>query len=101
MTFSINKFSFHSIKNYKVKLPYDSYINNNHQQNVQNERKITDHLQFNRHHYHQTPNEIFSRQRFKRDTDNLFKDNELYSNYNNDDDQNDGMIVPFIFRIVH
>lgn len=85
---------FSSTTNHQTKLPYNLYINNannkNHQQqhhqNVQNERKIDDHLAFNHDHYQL--NGINRRQRFKRAANNLFEDNELLANY--ESSQNDG-----------
>lgn len=82
---------FFSTANHQTKLPYNSYINNdnnNHhqqQQNVQNERKITDHLVYNHNHYQL--NGVNWRQRFKRAANRLLDDNELFANY---ESQNDG-----------
>lgn len=82
---------FFSTANHQTKLPYNSYINNDNnkhhqqQQNVQNERKITDHLAFNHDHYQL--NGVNWRQRFKRATNSLLDDNELFANY---ESQNDG-----------
>lgn len=87
---------FFSATNHQTKLPYNLYINNDnsnnnnrqHQppQNVQNERKIADHLANNHDHYQL--NGVNWRQRFKRATNNLFEDNELFVNY--ESSQNDG-----------
>lgn len=49
---------------------------NQYQQNVQNERKIPD-------------NYRSKGRRLKRDADNLFKDNELISNYESDSDESE------------
>lgn len=84
---------FSTTNHHRTKLPYNSHINNDNnkhhqpqQQNVQNERKITDHLTFNHDHYQL--NGINWRQRFKRAANNLFEDNELFANY--ESSQNDG-----------
>lgn len=83
---------FFSTTNHQTKLPYNLYINNNkqqhqqQQQNVQNERKITDHLAYNHDHYQL--NGFNWRQRLKRAANNLFEDNELFANY--ESSQNDG-----------
>lgn len=84
---------FFSATNHQTTLPYNLYINNDNNnnqqqppQNVQNERKITDHLANNHDHYQL--NGINWRQRFKRATNNLFEDNELFVNY--ESSQNDG-----------
>lgn len=58
------------------------------QQNVQNERKITNHLTYNSDHYQL--NGINWRQRTKRATNNLLDDNELFTNY--ESSQNDGNV---------
>ena len=85
---------------YQTKLPYNLNINNNNNddndndnnnnnnnfpQNVQNERKIANHLVFNSNNY-----QLNNVKRLKRDTDNLFDDdNDLLANYENN--QNDGI----------
>ena len=62
----------------------DNNNNNNFPQNVQNERKIANHLVFNSDNY-----QLNNVKRLKRDTDNLFDDdNDLLANYENS--QNDG-----------
>ena len=62
----------------------DNNNNNNFPQNVQNERKIANHLVFNSVNY-----QLNNVKRLKRDTDNLFDDdNDLLANYENS--QNDG-----------
>lgn len=84
-------------------MPYNLYSNNDnnnhekrpnkqqkqHYQHVQNERKIADHLANNHDHYQL--NGINWRQRLKRDTYNIFDDdNELLANY--ESSQNDGKL---------
>lgn len=81
---------FFSAANQQTKLPYNYNNGNNkhhqQQQNVQNERKITDHLALSHDHYQL--NGINWRQRFKRATNNLLDDNDLFANYERS--QNDG-----------
>lgn len=74
-------------------MPYHSFINNdvskNEQelpQNVQNERKISNHLALNHPNYHSAENKL-QNQRLKRDTNSLIDE---YDEYN---DQNDGMLL--------
>jgi hypothetical protein len=84
---------FFSTTNHQTKLPYNLYINNgnNNQhpelQNVQNERKIVDHLAYNHDHYRGL-NGINWRQRVKRAAGNLLEDNELFASF--ESSQNDG-----------
>jgi len=104
--FSKLPFVFFSTTNHQTKLPYNLNINNNNnqpqheqqheqqhqqyqQQNVQNERKISNHLG-NIHDHYQLNGINWHRQRFKRDTNNLYDDdNELLVNFEGDG-QNDG-----------
>lgn len=76
-----------NFRKFQTKLPSDfdnQKPSNEQQQNVQNERKIVnihDSIVHINDHTH-PPN------RLKRDADNLFKDNDVFVNY--DDNQNDG-----------
>lgn len=76
-------------------MPYDSFINNdviNREQelpqNVQNERKISNHLALNHPNYHSAENKLLRNQRLKRDTNSLIDE---YDEYN--DHQNDGILL--------
>lgn len=79
-------------------MPYDSFINNdddnNNQQppqNVQNERKISNHLALNHPNY-RTAFNVQKILRNKRDTNNFYDDrNQLYEDYS--ENQNDGKFL--------
>jgi hypothetical protein len=76
-------------------MPYHSFTNNDVNkreqgdlpQNVQNERKISNHLALNHPNYHSADNKLLQNQRLKRDTNSLIDE---YDEYN---DQNDGMLL--------
>lgn len=105
--FKIFLISFNARKHHEM--PYDSFINNDdnnrehqtQQQNVQNERKISNHLVLN----HLQPPRYDSEGnlpqhfRFRRDTNNLYDDeNQLFTNYDDYGGQNDGKFSFFFLK---
>lgn len=75
-------------------MPYQTFVNNDDvnrdqdsHQNVQNERKIANHLALNHPNYHSAEKMLLQNQRLKRDTNSLIDE---YDDYN---DQNDGALL--------
>lgn len=88
---------FINSRNFQTKLPSDFHNqmndnNNQHlQQNVQNERKnvkIYDSIAHNNYFNDHSKN-LYPQKRLKRDADNLYKDNDLFPNYDNQKDGKD------------
>lgn len=52
--------------------------------------KIHDTIAHNNNYLNDHSKNLYPQKRLKRDADNLFKDNDLFSNYDNNDNQNDG-----------
>ncbi|KAL7023821.1 hypothetical protein ACKWTF_012794 [Chironomus riparius] len=55
--------------------------------------KIHDTIAHNNNYLNDHSKNLYPQKRLKRDADNLFKDNDLFSNYDNNDNQNDEPVI--------